>query len=140
MRKINKVIILLILLVGSFLIYLNYHKQKGKAFNIFGSYISVVASESMEPTLYKNDLIIYKAAKEYYVNDVIVFKFDNYYVVHRIIEKTDLGYITKGDNNLVNDLDYFGYIQPDQIIGKVNKKLKLFGIGKFLIKNIESGY
>jgi len=112
-----------------------YSRNKGKAINIFGNYISVVVSGSMEKTIKTNDFIIYKESDNYEVNDIIVFKVNDYLVVHRIIYEDENGYVTKGDNNLSDDLSRYGYIQEKQIVGKVTHNFHLFGIGKFLIPN-----
>jgi|SRR5690625_394641 len=108
------------------------HKKENKPFNVFGNYISVVISGSMEPTIKTNDFIVYKKSKVYEVDDIIVFVVEDYLVVHRIIEKTEDGYITKGDNNNSDDFYRYGYIKKNQIVGKVTKNFRLFGLGKLL--------
>jgi signal peptidase len=67
-----------------------------------------VESESMEPTLYRGDLVIVRAVdvQTLQVGDIIIFNatwHSNVPVVHRIIEienvSGELQFITKGDNN-----------------------------------------
>lgn len=41
------------------------------------------------------------------------------WILHRIINKTNQGYILKGDNNNFVDNDYFGLIKPYQMSYKV---------------------
>ena len=68
------------------------------------------SSGSMEPILDKNSngiRIVPKSEKQIQVGDIISFKKDNYLIVHRVVEKgrDDQGvyFITKGDNNSLND-------------------------------------
>lgn len=67
--------------------------------------------------------------------DIICFKADNNKkIVHRIIEITDEGYVTKGDANKTSDYNnlYKGYLKFDRIIGKyINQKVG--GIGLIVI-------
>lgn len=132
-KKIKKIILITFILFIAALSAITYkHKKENKPFNVFGNYISVVISGSMEPTIKTNDLIVYKKSKVYEVDDIIVFVVEDYLVVHRIIEKTEDGYITKGDNNSSDDFYRYGYIKKNQIVGKVTKNFRLFGLGKLL--------
>lgn len=71
----------------------------------------------MEPVIYAEDMIIIHVQKSYEVDDIITYKGNTKSVTHRIIEKTDTGYITKGDANNTSD----GEIHKDRVIGKVVK-------------------
>lgn len=66
----------------------------------------IIISESMTPTIAVNGLLLVED-KPFYdleVEDIIVFNTNEYGLVgHRIIEKTDIGYRTKGDNNQLID-------------------------------------
>jgi signal peptidase I len=83
----------------------------------------VVKSGSMRPTLEIGDIILIHGANPYEIkiNDVIVFYHPNFpgnrdwIIVHRVIEKSSLGFITKGDNNLV--IDSFVPVPYDCVIG-----------------------
>lgn len=76
----------------------------------------VVTSGSMEPTLYRGDLLAIQTRSEdqIAVNDIIVFRADwnpESPIVHRVVEIIDdenegLLFVTKGDNNYANDRDY----------------------------------
>lgn len=110
------------------------HLVTDKPFKWFGSNVSVVASGSMRDELKEGDFIFYKEAANYQVDDIIVFSYSGIIIVHRIIEVTDEGFITKGDNNVNNDFQRYGYIKDSQIIGKVHKKRSLLGLGKLIIK------
>ena len=111
----NIVLIISIILVIS-LIYIKFFS---KNINIkpFGIEILRVESDSMKPEFSKGDIIIIQEKKEYEVNDIITFQLtDNEKITHRIIEKNENKYYTKGDNN--NAKDETG-IKKDNILGKV---------------------
>ena len=82
-----------------------------------------------------NDFIVYHKSDKYHIDDVIVFSAKGLLIVHRIIDETDEGFITKGDNNSIDDLETFGVIKLEQIYGKVRFNTKLFGLGKLLLEN-----
>ena len=77
----------------------------------------IVKSNSMYPTFQKGDFILIKRNNDYKKGDIITYDYEsNYLVTHRIIEKNNNFFITKGDNNNSED-DKF--IQLDNIKGKV---------------------
>lgn len=67
----------------------------------------VVLSGSMEPTIHTGSVCLINQKAEYediMTNDVIAFKSaSNQLVTHRVIQITDEGFETKGDNNDVSD-------------------------------------
>ena len=68
----------------------------------------IVASYSMENTIYKGDLLIVKKeeASKVEVDDIIAYKNNKDYIVHRVSSITNEGdFETKGDNNTDKD-DY----------------------------------
>lgn len=70
----------------------------------FGIQILKVQSNSMNPEFRKEDIIVIKKEKEYEVGDIITFKTkDGNLITHRIIEKNENEFITKGDNNNTKD-------------------------------------
>ena len=73
--------------------------------------------ESMVPLLHPRDLVNYQkiSFSKIKTNDLILVFKKNQAFTHRVIYKTDIYLITKGDNNLESD----GRILPQQIIGKV---------------------
>ena len=92
-----------------------------------------IISESMKPTIEVNDLIIIKKCKqeELKIGDVITFKTPEETVVtHKIVkiskEDGKKVYITKGDNNKIEDSDPVEY---EQIHGKY--VFKISGAGRF---------
>ena len=84
----------------------------------------VVKSNSMFPNLEKNDVILIKKYNDYKVNDIITYNYENYLITHRIIEKNDEGFITKGDNNNSQDNDL---VKLKDIKGKVILKINRKG-------------
>ena len=78
------------------------------------NYVIVVGS-SMEPTYHHGDLVVAYERDGYQVGDVIVYDAPvdaQFHVIHRIIERTDGGFITQGDNRDEPD----GWIAPDDEI------------------------
>ncbi len=88
--------------------------------SVFGYTFFEVISGSMSPTIEKWDLILIKQKDNYEVGDVVSFYNDGAYITHRIVEKNNETYITKGDAN--NTVD--SPITKDKIAGKV---VKVFG-------------
>ena len=67
--------------------------------------VSYVYSDSMEPTISTGDGFVVVPADDADPGDVVTFWSDERgeYVTHRVVEETDSGYVTKGDNNPVID-------------------------------------
>lgn len=88
------------------------------AYKLIGFRSYTVLSGSMEPEFYPGDLVvsIHKNKVNIKEGDIITFRDNDEIVTHRIIDKTQEGYITKGDNN--NAVDSFA-VSNDNIIGKV---------------------
>ena len=101
--------------------------KSDKLFEIIGFRSYTVLSGSMEPKFYPGDMVItqHKNKADIQINDVVTFR-DNEGVIitHRIMEKTPEGYITKGDNNNVEDADI---LTEDNIIGEVKFSIPKIG-------------
>lgn len=98
-----------------------------------------IVSESMEPTFFKNDLVVVKkcgSTDELKKDDIITFMQDGKTISHRIYavtkEKGEIRYITKGDNNEIQDRDTVSY---ENIYGKVLFSIKKVGIIVQYIQN-----
>jgi len=85
--------------------------------------LSYVTSDSMAPTLNINDyyFIVPKTISTPDVNDIVVFRSQHRgYFVHRIIDRVDQGFITKGDNSPFTDQQSGEpFVTNSQIIGRV---------------------
>jgi signal peptidase I len=82
------------------------------------SYV-IVDGQSMEPTYATGDLLVARERDRYEVGEVIVYDAavdGQFEVVHRIVEPTDGGFVTQGDN--VPDVDPW-IAQDDRIHGRV---------------------
>ena len=101
--------------------------------HILGIYMFNIISESMEPTFYKDDLVIVKRCKmqELKKGDIITFKQDDRTISHRMIaitqENGEFKFITKGDNNDILDKET---VEMKDVYGKVLFSVKK--IGKFI--------
>lgn len=109
--------------------------KSDKMFKLIGFRSYTVLSGSMEPKFYPGDMVItqHKDKVDIKVNDIVTYK-DNEGVIitHRIIEETDEGYITKGDNNNVNDADI---LKEENIIGEVKFSIPKAGYVMNLLSN-----
>lgn len=89
---------------------------------IAGFGILQISSGSMEKELLIGDIILIKECDEYEINDVVTYCVDGRYLVtHRITEKKQDGFVTKGDNNNTVDSQV---VAKDKIEGKVICNLK----------------
>ena len=119
LKKKKLLINLLFILILCLIIFIIYSKFFSDSFKIkpFGIQALTVSSNSMMPVFQKGDLIIIKEEKEYKVGDIVTFKDSSgNLVTHRIIEKCENAFYTKGDNNNTKDEEK---INNFQIIGKV---------------------
>ena len=124
-KKIFKVIILNILII---LFIINLILSFEENTHILGIYVFNIVSESMEPTLEINDVVVVQKCElpELREGDIITFEQEGRIISHRIIditkEKRITKFETKGDNNEIPDSEK---VEFGQIYGKV-----LFKIGK----------
>ena len=106
-------------IIACIILLLNTLSAKSEAaYKLIGFRSYTVLSGSMEPKFYPGDLVVslHKNRANIKEGDIITFRDDEEIVTHRIIDKTQEGYITKGDNN--NAADSFA-VSNDNIIGKV---------------------
>ena len=107
--KKENIIFILIILFSIIVISIKFFTKNSQP---FGVTILQVSSNSMMPTLKKGDFIIVKKQKEYNIGDIITYEItegsNKYYVTHRIVEKNENEYRTKGDdNNKIDDNKIF---------------------------------
>ena len=98
--------------------------------NFFGYTVFKVISDSMAPTIRKNDVIVVKINDQTIKKqDIITYKVGKDFITHRVIDIQDASYITKGDYNNNGDKP----ILKETVIGKVIKILPNFGVWKDVI-------
>lgn len=136
MEKFVKVVTIIVLVILIPIIFINgviiadsvIHPDEVPSF--FGWKPFIVLSGSMETEIMTGDLVVTKEinTSKLKEGDVIAFKKDGYVTTHRIksIENVDgeTRYITKGDNNNVEDE---GYVTEDMVEGIF--KSKITGLG-----------
>ncbi|MCZ6582497.1 MAG: signal peptidase I [Thaumarchaeota archaeon] len=98
----------------------------------------LVQGTSMLPTIEPGSFVITKQKESYEVDDVVSYStsitgpFGGRNIVHRIIEKTDEGFIIKGDNNKRADP---GIVSPDVIRGEVILFTPFLGYVLIIMRN-----
>lgn len=118
-----------------FLLFVTYQAQKDapKIPSFFGYKPLTVLTNSMEPKISAGDMIFVKEtnADEVKKDEIITFQTaDRKVVTHRVVETTPEGFLTKGDNNNVEDN---WKVNPDSLIGKVFVILPKAGfVAKFI--------
>ncbi len=120
-------IILISIVVAINFLQLNILKKEHT--NFMGYSVFKVISDSMAPTIVKNDVIIVKIKSEIKKNDIITYKLKDDFITHRVVEIKKDSYITRGDSNNVGDSP----VSKDIIVGKVVKILPKLGIWKDII-------
>ena len=122
-------IFLVIILYNIVLLYMSYiDKFDTPSFYIYKAYL--ITTNSMEPELKKDDVVVIKKAKADNLKqgDIITFKQNGETITHRIVQIDDIEdgklYITKGDNNNVQDEQGLRF---DQIEGKLVIKIPQLG-------------
>ena len=76
----------------------------------------VVLSGSMEPILKVGGILYYQKIniEDYKKGDILAYATENHIISHRIVDITNDGFITKGDNNKVLD----SKVNLNQVLGK----------------------
>lgn len=96
---------------------------------LFGYRTYTVVSESMEPELYRGDVVFgspISKLSDVSEGDVIVYTTTNkdmQRIVHRVVYKDSFGVYTLGDNNAKKD----PLVQESQLLSKVDYKVPLIG-------------
>lgn len=122
-------IILIILIYNMILLGISV-MDNNENFNIGGFKSYIITTSSMEPNVQVGDVVICKKidANELKEGDVITFNKDGEVITHRITkiqtENDKKLYITKGDNNTLEDNEK---IEENQIKGKMIIKIPKMG-------------
>lgn len=116
----HMVLIFLGLLLGINVYFLNARSITGNRLPMpFGVGAAVVQSGSMEPTLYKGDLLFVKAQDDYGVGDIVVYQSEGILVVHRIVAVNGDTVTTQGDANNVPDKPFDAGCIKGRVIGRI---------------------
>ena len=129
------IIVVLILLISATILTITLTTSKDTgAPNVFGYTLNTIQSQSMEPEMYKGDMIIGKVVDEntpeFKVGDIVIYtttqEMDDgtseyVLICHRIVKTKEVNgvtsYLTKGDNNEVTDAKSVGWLTSDKIVG-----------------------
>lgn len=114
---IKKIIaVILIILVYNLILVFISSDTFNNGIRIFGYKAYIITSTSMEPSINLGDVVITRKCKEdkLQTGDIITFKTENEIITHRILKIEDNGllpktYITKGDNNNIEDIEKVTY-------------------------------
>lgn len=128
-KVINIILDIFIFLFGLILLISLYKgiqvKILGNKYSSFFGYATFeVQTGSMRPTIEAGDWIIVKVTDDIKIGDIVTYSKNDEFITHTVIESYKGTYITKGDANNTKDEP----ITKDQIVGKVTKTLKHFGI------------
>lgn len=127
------IIIILIILISS-IILINSYTHSNEIPDFFGWKAFIVLSGSMEPQIQIGDIVVVKEIDTDTLKkgDIIAFKSTDTIITHRIIqiinEVNQTKYITKGDNNNIQDEEY---ILPENVEGIY--KFKISQLGNIII-------
>ena len=106
----------------------NFMSKSDSIFKAVGFRTYSILSGSMEPEINTGDLAIVKSV------DAEDVKYEGKVVTHRVVEKNEEGFITKGDNNNTNDTEI---VRGEDLIGKVLFHMPFLGyVTVFLSKPI----
>lgn len=107
MKVVRKIIeIIAIILIYNIIVIAISSANKMSVINIFGYKSYIIKTDSMEPTINVNDVLITKKVEQDRIKtgDVITFIKNGEVITHRITQIDENGeYTTKGDNNNIED-------------------------------------
>lgn len=82
----------------------------------FGVHPYIVLSSSMEPSIHTGSLVYIGETEDVLgEGDILAYELDAMPVVHRVVDRTDEGYITKGDANDIPDMNP---VKSSQVLGR----------------------
>ncbi len=132
MLKVVENILMVIFVVTIFIVAYNFLQLKllNKDYvSFFGYSFFEVISDSMAPTLTKQDVIIIKKNDNYIKDSIITYKANNAFVTHRVIEVNSNFYLTRGDANNATDVP----VLKEDVVGEVVITLKGLGIWRNIL-------
>lgn len=97
-----------------------------------GVSVDIVLSGSMEPYLKTGALVFTDTSKtQPEIGDVIMFQQSDMKITHRVVNKENGTYITKGDANKLEDAEA---VKPSQVMGTVLGSIPFLGYGAMFLK------
>jgi len=107
---------------------LNTHKYQVSIPNSPGNIrvMGTFPTHSMLPTISDTSTVLIlelEDKSQINVGDIVVFEYESLTISHRVVEKgfdsDGLYFITKGDHNCDNDMDFCGQVRPEQVMGVI---------------------
>ena len=122
----RSLMMLVLLLLLGYNLYVSAARASGQALpKLFGWSTAVIISGSMSGAIEIDDVVVAKEHSGYAVGDVILFRDPNGSTLcHRIIDRAEDGFITKGDANNIPDQQA---VPQSGIYGKVRLVLPRVG-------------
>lgn len=132
---INIILILSFVVLGLAIVTAVKYKENPEDAYLFGYKPVYVMTGSMEPTLREKGICIVQKTDydSVDVDDIIMYQIDDKIITHRIIEKTEEGIRTKGDNNNVNDA-YL--LQEENVLAEV---VCIFNFTATIVNDFQAG-
>jgi len=133
---VNILLVLSLCLLGAAIIVSFKFKENPEEAFLFGYKPVYILTGSMEPTLKEKGVCIVKKCTydEVDVDDILMYQIEDKTITHRVVEKTNDGIRTKGDNNDVQDAYLLG---PENVKAKV---VIIFNFTSTIINDLNSGF
>lgn len=123
MKLLKTTILIFFIIVLLMVLYSKYIKQDA-IIKVFGNACLIVATGSMEPTIFSEEMIVISEKEKYEKGDIVTYiDEDGFIITHRIVELDSNTFISKGDANNVNDES----CEISRIQGKVIFHSKILG-------------
>ena len=137
MKKLINIIITFLCVILIIIILINIKnfslRNSDRIPSYFGYQFLIERSDSMAKSIMTNDLIIIRKQDNYKVGDIISYlTSDNSLITHRIVDKKNNCFVTKGDNNIAEDKD----LVCNNIKGKVLTNFSQLGGALYFISSI----
>ena len=129
-EKIVNILLNILIIIFAFILLVSIYNNiqisilKNDYSSFFGYSLFEVQTGSMSGTIEVGDWIVVKETNDIELDDIITYKQGDEFTTHRVIEKYNDTYVTKGDVNNTKDEP----ITDKEIVGKVVKILPHFGI------------
>lgn len=129
-EKIVNILLNILIIIFAFILLVSIYNNiqitifKNDYSSFFGYSLFEVQTGSMSGTIEVGDWIVVKETNDIELNDIITYKQGDEFTTHRVIEKYNDTYVTKGDVNNTKDEP----ITDEEIVGKLVNVLPHFGI------------